>query len=153
MNEDGTGPAFGTGSNWLVLVLTAVIYPAILIVGYLGDWSVFQLTVVLAVGVVVKIVLLVVGHTGLALMTKREPDDERIKEIERRASGRSGVVLSAGVMTLVVVLIGRAMYQAINAEVEGVDVVIDLLPVYALFGVFIVSELVRYGLMIWGSRV
>ena len=54
---------------------------------------------------------------------------------------------------MVVALIGRAMYASMEAGVEGVVVDVDLLPVYALFGVFIVSELVRYGVMIWGSRV
>lgn len=152
MNEDGTGHSFGLGSNWLVLISTAVIYPAILIVGSLGAWNVFALTVVLAVGVVLQVVVLVVGHIGLALMTRKEPDDERIREIERRAGGTSGVVLSVGVMMLVVVLIGRAMFSVLEAGVEGVEADVDLLPVYALFGVFIVSELVRYGLMIWGSR-
>jgi len=152
MNNDGTGHAFGLGSNWLVLVSTALIYPAVLIVGLMGEWDVFALTVMLSIGVVVQVVVLVIGHIGLAVLTKKEPDDERIKQIDQWASLKSGIVLSVGVMLLVVMLIGRAMFTAVDANVEGVEIEIDLLPIYALFGVFIVSELVRYGLLIVGSR-
>tara|TARA_R110000737_G_scaffold2923_19_gene10292 strand:- start:17937 stop:18395 length:459 start_codon:yes stop_codon:yes gene_type:complete len=151
MNDAGTGYSFGLGSNWLVLLSTAVIYPAVLIVGLMGEWDVFALTVMLSIGVVVQVVVLAIGHIGLAMLTKKEPDDERMKQIQQWASRMSGIVLSVGVMLLVMLLIGRAMVQTVGGG-DGGGGDVDLLPVYLLFGVFIVSELVRYGLLIFGSR-
>lgn len=147
MNASGTGATFREWSNFACLVSTAVVYPTILVIAWRSP-SLASMIGLLIAGVVVQTVMLVVLHIVLALVTRSEPDDERITAIERRASRWSGGVLSVGVVSVV----GLSIVQGIAAQGGSSTFASPLLTGYVLLACFVVAELTRMSITAVGYR-
>jgi len=150
MNDSGTGAEFRAKSNLTALITTALIYPSVLLISSMGNKNAFELAAILTGGVILQIVIMIVVHIILALGTNKEPDDERDQDLARRASHISGTVLTSCVVTVLLIMLVRAM---IETAAQGGGSSVDLWPLYGIFGSLILSELVRYTITARGYRV
>ncbi len=149
MNDSGTGAEFRTRSSWACLITTALIYPTLIALGGFSGWNALGLAVMLGLGVVAQAIVMIAVHIYLALRMPQEPDDERDKMVLTRSSSIAGYVLQSGVFLVLVLMIARTIAETLRSEGTAA---VDLLPIYALLGVWIASELVRYALTITGYR-
>lgn len=106
MNESGTGAAFHERSNLVCLVTTALIFPPVLFFAF-RDPTPGRLLGLLVLAVILQVAALIVAHIALAVVTRPEPDDERIRAIAERSDRVSGLVLSAGVFGVVALTIAQ----------------------------------------------
>ncbi len=142
MNPSGTGAAFRERSNLACLLTTVLIYPAVLAFA-LPFASPVALVMPLIAGVVLQVVILIVLHAVLALTTREEPDDERVRAIGHRADRIAGVVLSVGVMLVVgFTIIQQGAFLANLPDVAASPIFTG----YVLFAVFVASEVIRMSL-------
>jgi len=93
----------------------------------------------LIAGVMLQVVPLVVLHTIVALVTREEPDDERIVAIQQRSARASGVVLSVGVWLVV----GLTVAQGLVGSAEVGSFASPIITGHVLLACFIVAELTR----------
>lgn len=147
MNSTGTGAAFRERSNLACLVTTALIYPALLLMAARNPTAI-TLVGLLVAGVILQVVLLIVLHILAAVFTRQEPDDERVRAIEHRASRVSGVVLGVAVFGV----LGLTIVQGFVYPPEGPFLASPVLTGYVLFGAVLAAELVRMSLAAVGYR-
>lgn len=149
MNQTGTGAEFRVRSSWACLITSLIIYPALIIFGGLANWNAIVFAVMLGLAVAVQTIIMIAVHIYLALRMPQEPDDERDKMLLSRASSIAGYVLQSGVFVVLVLMIARASSTTVQSKGTAE---VDMLPIYALLGVWIASELVRYVMTITGYR-
>jgi len=125
---------------------SVVIYPTLIIYGGLMDWNAIVFAVMLGLAVFVQTIVMIAVHIYLALKMPQEPDDERDRMLLDRASRLSSYVLQSGVFMVLVLMFAQAMIR------NDHDSAIDMLPIYALLGVWVAAELVRYAMTISGYR-
>lgn len=147
MNSTGTGAVFREWSNLACLVTTALIYP-ILLVRAMASPSPYALAALLVIGIGVQVIVLILVHIAAAVLTRREPDDERVRAIEHRAARLGGGVLSVGVFGV----IGLTLLQATMLGREGGFAASPLLTGYVLFGVVFLAEVFRMAIVAVGYR-
>ncbi|MFK7883551.1 MAG: hypothetical protein AB8F26_05130 [Phycisphaerales bacterium] len=147
MNSSGTGAVFREWSNLASLITTALIYPAILVLAFVYPTPI-TLVGLLVGGVVLQVIVMILLHIAAAVLSRQEPDDERVVAIQRRASSPAGVVLGVGVFCV----IGLTIVQGFVSPTEGPLLASPVLTGYALFAVVLVSELIRMSLIAVGFR-
>lgn len=147
MNTSGTGASFRERSNLACLITTAAIYPAVLALAFSYP-SPFILVGLLVGGVVIQIIAMILLHIVAALVSREEPDDERVRAIGARASERAGVVLGVGVFFVIALTIVQGFVHPVDGPLLGSPV----LTGYVLFAVVLVSELIRMSLTAVGYR-
>ncbi len=81
-----------------------------------------------------------------------EPDDERDQMLLNRASAIAGYVLQSGVFVVLVLMVGMVILKMAGSEGREGTGIEDMLPIFALLGVWIASEVVRYALTITGYK-
>lgn len=140
MNPNATGAAFQERSNLACLATTAVIYPALLVIAFLNPTP-GALIGLLIVGVILQVIALAVLHIGVALVTRVEPDDERVRAISHRSDRLGGLVLALGVFLVVCLTIAQGL-SAPEALVPA-SFASPIITGYVLLAVFVVSELAR----------
>lgn len=138
MNHSGTGADFQERSNLACLITTALIYPALLVGAFVLPTPMSMIGL-LVVGVTLQVILLVGMHVLLALVTREEPDDERVEAIKHRSDRVSGVVLSVGVFGV----IGLTVVQGWMQPGEAGSWVSPVFTGLVLFACFLVAELTR----------
>lgn len=147
MNSTGTGAAFRERSNLVCLVTTTLIYPALLFMAARNPTAI-GLVGHLVAGVILQVVLLIVLQILVALFTRQEPDDERVRAIEHRASRLSGIMLRVGVF----VVLGLTIVQGFVYPPKGPFLASPVFTGYVLFGAVLAAELVRMSLAALGYR-
>lgn len=152
MNDSGTGAEFRVRSSWACLITTALIYPVLIVTGVIWGWNGIELAAMLGVGIGIQAVVLVAVHIYLAIKMPSEPDDERDRMLLNRASAIAGYVLQSGVFVVLVLMVGMVILKMAGSEGRQGTGIEDMLPIFALLGVWIASELVRYALTITGYK-
>lgn len=156
MNPSGTGATFREWSNLISLVTTLVIYPVMLYRWAAHPDTIIALAWQLFVGVVIQVVVIIVTQIALAIFTKNEPDDERVRAIEHGPARVRGALLTIGIFAA----IGLTILQELRGVVLDGDSdffsnpTLDspILVGYMLFGVFYFAEVVRMALVAVGYR-
>jgi len=138
MNHNGTGADFHERSNLACLVTTALIYPALLVGAFMAPTP-MTLVGLLIVGVILQVIALVVLHVLLAIFTRQEPDDERVRSITHRSDRLSGVVLSVGVFLVIMLTIVQGSMNPTQAGSFASPVFTG----YVLLAWFVGAELTR----------
>lgn len=152
-NPDGSGAVFRERSALLTLVSTVAIYGAVLALAAFGPPLGFKTAALLALGVGLQVACLTVGHVVLALTTPNEPNDERDRDIERRAAGPAHWIASAGLVLGLILLIAQQM--ASEAAGEPLLTRAWTHPMWAaqlLLLALVLSEGLRLGLVVRGYR-
>lgn len=158
MNDSGTGAEFRVRSSWACLISTVLIYPALIALGGVIGWNAIVFAVMLGLGIGVQGVVMVVVHIYLAVRMPQEPDDERDRMVLMRAASVAGTVLQVGVFGVLALMMAVMIRKTVMSgegiyATNGFDLMgMEMLPIYALLGVWIASELVRYALTITGYR-
>jgi uncharacterized membrane protein len=140
MNSTGTGADFQERSNLICLITTAAIYPAVigLALAYPTPMTLLGL---MAAGVVLQVILLTLLHIPLAFLTRKEPDDERVRSIAHRSDRLAGIVLSVGVFLVVMLTMVQGMVASGDAPYR--DFASPIFTGSVLFACFVTSELTR----------
>lgn len=152
MNDSGTGAEFRVRSSWACLITTGLIYPVLIATGLMWGWNGIVLAVMLGFGIALQAVVLVLVHLYLALAMPDEPDDERDRMLLKRASSIAGYVLQSGVFCVLVLMFAMVILKMVGSEGREGTGIEDMLPIFALLGVWIASEMVRYALTITGYK-
>jgi uncharacterized membrane protein len=140
MNTTGSGADFQERSNMICLITTAVIYPAIIVAALVYQYPITLVGLIIA-GVVLQVIALALLHIPLAFLTRKEPDDERVRSIVQRSDRLSGIVLSVGVFLVIMLTIVQGLAAGGQSIPAGFTS-----PVFTgsvLFACFIGSELTR----------
>jgi amino acid transporter len=140
MNLSGTGADFQERSNMICLITTAVIYPAIIVLALVYQYPITLAGLIIG-GVVLQVIAHAVLHIPLAFLTRREPDDERVRSITHRSSRLAGVVLSVGVFLVIMLTIVQGW--AAGGESNSTGFTSPIFTGSMLFACFIGSELTR----------
>jgi len=151
MNRTGTGATFREWSNLISLTTTLVIYPVMLLRWADHPHSRLDLAWLLFIGVVLQVVLAILMHALLAIFTKSEPDDERVRAIEHRAARVRGTLLALGVFVTIAMTILQELRPAWS-DSQNELLESPIIVGYALFGVFYFAEVVRMTLVAVGYR-
>lgn len=142
MNTTGTGADFHERSNLACLGTTVLIYPALLVWAF-QDPTPGTLLALLIAGVVMQVAALAVLHIITALVTRQEPDDERVAAIGQRSDRLSGIVLSVGVFGVISLTIAQGFLAP--SEPGAASFGSPVLTGLVLLACFVTAELVRMG--------
>lgn len=115
-NPDGSGAVFRERSALLTLATTVLIYGGVLALSAFGPPLGFRTAALLAIGVGLQVVCLTVGHIVLALTTPAEPNDERDRDIGRRAAGPANWIASGGLVLGLLLLTAQQMAMEASGE-------------------------------------
>lgn len=140
MNEEGTGAAFRERINFALLITTALIYPLTLVIIFLTpNPTPPDLLGYLLLAVVLQVAALIILSTLAAVMTRKEPDDERLVAIQRRGAKVSGGLLEIGVISVISWMIAQSFMQPPEDNISLLAS--PLFSAYVLLAVFIVAQL------------
>lgn len=146
MNPDGTGTSFRLRSTWAQLVIIAVLYGGALIGISLDPANPFRTAGFLISATVLLTIALAVVHIPIALLTSRDPDDERDAAIELRSTRYSQYILSGGVVFAIMAIVAQqvAAQQALGETASPPALILNpLLVGHFLVLVLVGSEVVR----------
>lgn len=139
MNQVGSGAGFKERLNGAALIATALIYPLIIFIVVMDpDLTPVEMIGWLSFGVGLHILVTILMSILAAVMTREEPDDERVRAIEHQGARVSGRVLQIGVVMIILGMIARALWQSAALSEQPMN---PMLIGYGLMMALVIADL------------